>query len=130
MTCKKTWIKPQKNFWDFWMVVLDGFDVFKLYLHRLPAKSSWSEQLTFLEKIPVYHGGTPEGKKIYIYIYSSVQDICGWVTEEGFSIRKDILWVISGVYPSSCLFTYYKNSIIFKFLFSLIIFSIFMKEIV
>ncbi len=37
---KKTWITPKEAFEIFGRTFLDGFDVFKLYLHRLPAKAA------------------------------------------------------------------------------------------
>ncbi len=40
---------------------LDGFDVLKLYIHRLPAKAAQVSGSHFWKK-SVYHGGTPEGK--------------------------------------------------------------------
>ncbi len=52
--------------WTF----LDGFDVLKLCLHRLPAKAAKVSGSHFWKK-SVYRGTTLEGKKIF----SSIQDI-------------------------------------------------------
>ncbi len=59
----KTWIKEAvKSFgWTF----LDGFDVLKLYLHRLPAKAAEVSGSHFWKK-SVYPGITLEG---FFFIY-------------------------------------------------------------
>ncbi len=48
---KQTWIIAHKAFEIFLMDVLDGFDVLKLYLHRLPAKAATVSGSHFWKKI-------------------------------------------------------------------------------
>ncbi len=54
---KKTWITPQEAVENFGWMVLDGFDVLKLYLHRVPAKAAKVSGSHFWKK-HVNCGGT------------------------------------------------------------------------
>ncbi len=67
---QKTRIIPNKAAESFGLTSLGGFDVLKLYLHRLPAKGAKVSDSQFWKK-RVYRVRTPEGKNIHF----SFQDI-------------------------------------------------------
>ncbi len=55
-------IKPNEAAESFRWTFLDGFDVLKLYLYRLPAKTA---------KVSDYRGGMLEGRKIILQFKTS-----------------------------------------------------------
>ncbi len=68
---KKTWIKPHEAVESFGWTFLDGFDVLKLYLHRLPAKAAKVRGSHFWKTKPVYCEITLYGKKIILHVKTS-----------------------------------------------------------
>ncbi len=59
----KSWIIPHKAVESFGWTFLDGFDVLKLYLHRLQAKVAKVRGPHFWKK-SIYRGGMLVGKKV------------------------------------------------------------------
>ncbi len=76
----------RRTFEIFGWKILDGFDVLKLYLYRLPAKATKvSEWLSFFGKKSIY---LYAGRKKNIFFHSRHRRVSNRVTDA----QKYILW--------------------------------------